>query len=113
MLLTDILRESYWVNLCCEPDNFQKISLYLSYVLLLLKNCLTTVPVVICPVAISVLLLLVRNIGKDFRCPLWIPCLLLIPFHPKNTWYTHVKCYADISAFYNRYGTRVRVRDIV
>ena len=35
----------------------------------------------------NLLLLPVRNIGKDFRCPLWIPCLLLNPFHPKNTSY--------------------------
>ena len=39
---------------------------------------------------VNCLLLPVRNIGKDFRCPLWIPCLLLIPFHPENAWYTHV-----------------------
>ena len=33
MLLSDISRESsYCVNLCCESDNFQRISLYLSFV---------------------------------------------------------------------------------
>ena len=46
------------------------------------------------------LLLTVKNIGKDFRCSLSIPCLLLSPFHPKNTRYTHVTCYADIGVNY-------------
>ena len=48
---------------------------------------------------IRLLLLPVKNIGKDFRCPLWIPCLLSSPLHPKNTWYTHVTCYADTGVF--------------
>ena len=50
MLITYIFfpEISYRVNLCCELDNFQKISLYFRYVLLLLKNCLTTIPVAIC-----------------------------------------------------------------
>ena len=54
------------------------------------------------------LLLPVKNIGKDFRCSLWIPCLLSSPFHPKNTWYTHVTCYADIGVF-----TRVIILQVV
>ena len=57
---------------------------------------------------IRLLLLPVKNIGKDFRCSLWIPCLLLSPFHPKNTWYTHVTCYADIGVF-----TRVIILQVV
>ena len=57
---------------------------------------------------IRLLLLPVKNIGKDFRCSLWIPCLLSSPFHPKNTWYTHVTCYADIGVF-----TRVIILQVV
>ena len=56
----------------------------------------------------KLLLLPVRHIGKDFRCSPWILCLLSNPFHPKNTWYTYVTCYADFAVFYKRYSATTR-----
>ena len=114
--LSDVLCEKFLLNCACwltcffQPKSFHKISLCLFYFLSWITvtklvngystNDLATVThdngtwMFI----FKLLLLPVRNIGKDFRYPLWFPCLLSNLFHPKNTW--HMTSYAVSAAFF-------------
>ena len=123
-LFTDILKSSYF-DLFCWPKkvfrNFLHVypSRFCHCFLMFFFSCYKLLNAAfpgvkvynnftIIMLIMRLLLLPVKNIGKDFRCSLWIPCLLSNPFHPKNTWYTHVTCYADIGVF-----TRVIILQVV
>ena len=120
-----VLLKSSYLDLFRYSNSLQRISSFLfrfwfflffwCFFFTTVTSCLTAFPGVkvynnftLIILIFKLLLLPVRNFGKDFRCSLWIPCLLSSPFHPKNTWYTHVTCYADIGLF-----TRVIILQVV